>query len=323
MDEFSFIQSIQQSYYRQPSLIKGVGDDAAVIRPTGEDIVIAKDMFVENVHFNRRTMTPYHIGYKALAANLSDLAAMGARPAFYLVGISISNDWTKEELADIYNAMKYLADRYKVDLIGGDTVSGKELVISITVIGLTNKDNSRLRSSAREGDIVFVTGTLGDSQAGLHLLLNPNTTIHTDEQYFKERHQLPNPRVKFSLDLQEINRVALNDISDGIASEAHEIAEASKVGLVLIEDKLPIHPALNQFDAELQYRWKLFGGEDYELLGTVSPRDWELVKQSAERHQVPITEIGYVTDDSGKVFLQKENGKMERLEKKGYNHLSR
>ncbi|MEN2468075.1 thiamine-phosphate kinase [Ornithinibacillus sp. JPR2-1] len=323
MDEFSFIQSIQQSYYRQPTLRKGVGDDAAIIRPSGEDIVVAKDMLVEHVHFIKSTMKPYHIGYKALAANLSDIAAMGATPAYYLVAISISNDWSNEELAEIYNGMKSLADRYKVDLIGGDTVSGTELVISITVIGYANRNISRLRSAAKEGDVVFVTGTLGDSQAGLHILQNAGT--YKEEEYFKRRHQLPSPRVEFSLGLQQINRVALNDISDGIASEAHELAESSKVGMVLIEDKIPVHPAYAQFDSNLQYNWKLFGGEDFELLGTVSRSDWELVKQRAQQLSLRLTEIGYVTDekDAGKLFLQQENGKIIQLEKKGYNHLSR
>ncbi|WP_339217864.1 AIR synthase-related protein [Ornithinibacillus sp. FSL M8-0202] len=122
-----------------------------------------------------------------------------------------------------------------------------------------------------------------------------------------------------------MNRVALNDISDGIASEAHELAESSKVGMVLIEDKIPVHPAYAQFDSNLQYNWKLFGGEDFELLGTVSRSDWELVKQRAQQLSLRLTEIGYVTDekDAGKVFLQQENGKIIQLEKKGYNHLSR
>ncbi|WP_047986102.1 thiamine-phosphate kinase [Ornithinibacillus californiensis] len=323
MDEFSFINSIQQSYYRQSSLLKGIGDDAAVIRSNNQDIVIAKDMFVENVHFNKETMTPYHIGYKALAANLSDMAAMRAKPAFYLVGISISDNWSTDDLNEIYEGMQSLANQYNVDLIGGDTVSGSELVISITVLGFTNKDNASLRSLAQEGDIIFATGTLGDSQAGLHMLFHPDN--YKDEKYFKRRHQMPSPRVDFALGLQSISRVALNDISDGIASEAHEIAEASNVSIVLQDEKLPIHPYLSQFDTDLQYKWKLFGGEDYELLGTVSKREWETVKQVASQQNVRVTEIGYVTavQPVSRVLFQQKNGKMVRLEKKGYNHLSR
>jgi thiamine-monophosphate kinase len=321
MDEFSFIDSIRQSHYRQSSLIKGIGDDAAVIRPLYQDLVTAKDMFVENVHFAKHTMEPFHIGYKALAANLSDMAAMGAKPAFYLVGISISNKWSLDEINEIFNGMKSLANTYKIDLIGGDTVSGEELVISITVIGFTNK--ARYRSVAQDGDIVFVTGTLGDSQAGLHILNNSGSYI--DKDYFIRRHQMPSPRIGFALGLQNIQRLTLNDISDGIASEAHEIAEASQVSFILKEEDLPIHPSFNQFELNLQYKWKLFGGEDFELLGTVSRKDWESVQKIANEQKLRVTEIGYITSELpvGQVILHRGNGKKVRLEKKGYNHLSR
>ena len=323
MDEFSFIDSIQQSHYRQSSLIKGMGDDAAVFQPHYQDIVTAKDMFVEGVHFARRTMKPFHIGYKALAANLSDMAAMGAKPAFYLVGISISDGWSLNEISEIFSGMKSIADIYKIDLIGGDTVSGNELVISITVIGCTDKNRSRYRSVALEGDIVFATGTLGDSQAGLHILNNPGSYVGKD--YFIKRHQMPSPRIGFALDLQNITRLALNDISDGIASEAHEIADASQVTIVINEERIPIHSLFNQFSTDLQYRWKLFGGEDYELLGTVPIKDWNMVMEAASQQNICVTEIGYVTSKrlDGQVFLQRKNGHIERLEKKGYNHLSR
>lgn len=321
MDEFSFISSIKQTHYRQSSLIKGIGDDAAVFRPQYHDLVTAKDMFVENVHFAKHTMQPFHIGYKALAANLSDLAAMGAKPLFYLVGISISDSWSSTDINEIFQGMKKLADTYKIDLIGGDTVSGNELVISITVIGHTNK--VRYRSLAKEDDIIFVTGTLGDSQAGLHILNNGGTYV--DKDYYVNRHQMPIPRIEFSQRLHNISRLALNDISDGIASEANEIAEASQLSIIFYEDKLPVHPSFHQFDTELQHKWKLFGGEDFELLGTVAKNDWDEVQQVARSLEVQITEIGYVSCDHpvGQVFLQRKNEKLQRLEKKGYNHLSR
>ncbi|WP_342665463.1 thiamine-phosphate kinase [Paucisalibacillus globulus] len=323
IDEFSFIDSIQQSHYRQSSLIKGIGDDAAVFRPDYQDVVTAKDMFVEKVHFARHTMMPFQIGYKALAANLCDMAAMGAKPAFYLVGISISEEWSLDEISEIFNGMKSIADTHKVDLIGGDTVSGNELVISITVIGFTDKSSARYRSEAREGDIVFATGTIGDSQAGFHILNNPGT--YEGEEYFIKRHQMPSPRIEFAQDLQKLTRLALNDISDGIASEAHEIADASQVTIVINEERIPIHSLFNQFSTDLQYRWKLFGGEDYELLGTVPIKDWNMVMEAASQQNICVTEIGYVTSKrlDGQVFLQRKNGHIERLEKRGYNHLSR
>src|SRR5690625_3168527 len=140
MDEFSFINSIQQSFYRQSSLIKGIGDDAAVFRQPSEDIVTAVDTFVEGIHFTRETMPPYYIGYRVLAANLSDLAAMGAVPAFYLVSIIIPDSWETKKIQKIFYGMKSLSQQFKLDLIGGDTVSGEELSISLTVIGSVKRE---------------------------------------------------------------------------------------------------------------------------------------------------------------------------------------
>ncbi|WP_087974561.1 thiamine-phosphate kinase [Oceanobacillus rekensis] len=320
MDEFSFIDSIKQQTYNQSSLIKGIGDDAAVFR-TSMDIVTAVDTFVENVHFSKETMESFHIGYRALAANISDLAAMGALPAFYLVSIVIPKEWNQEELVQIFNGMKSLAEQYKIDLIGGDTVSGKELSISITVIGYTMRERSRFRSAARQDDIVFVTGTLGDSQAGFHILTNPDD--YFEPTYFINRHRMPSPRVEFASGLSNLSRIALNDISDGIASEANEIAEASHVTITLVDELLPTSAAYNQFSLDLQYKWKLYGGEDFELMGTVPREDWEEVKRIADLTNTIVSKIGYVTtsDRGGHVFLKQNNKNDIILKKKGYTHL--
>lgn len=320
MDEFSFIDSIKQQAYNQSSLIKGIGDDAAVFR-TSMDIVTAVDTFVENVHFSKETMESYHIGYRSLAANISDLAAMGALPAFYLVSIVIPKEWEQKELVQIFNGMKDLAGHYKMDLIGGDTVSGKELSISITVIGYTMREKSRFRNSARQDDIVFVTGTLGDSQAGFHILNNPGHYLEPD--YFINRHRMPSPRVEFANRLSKLSRIALNDISDGIASEANEIAEASHVTITLVDELLPTSATYNQFSSDLQYKWKLYGGEDFELMGTVSIEDWEEVKRIADLTNTMVSKIGYVSsaDKVGCVYLKQNNSANIILEKKGYTHL--
>lgn len=322
MDEFSFINSIKQQTYKQSSVIKGIGDDAAVFRNTTQDIVTAVDTFVEGVHFSKLTMEPFHIGYRSLAANISDLAAMGATPSFYLVSIVIPKAWTDQELNQVYNGMDNLAATHKMDLIGGDTVSGKELSISITVIGYVNKDKARYRNSAKIDDIVFVTGTLGDSQAGFHLLNNPGHYI--DEEYYYQRHRMPEPRVTFAKELECISRVALNDISDGIANEVYEIAEASKVSITFYEEELPTSTSYHQFPLECQHEWKLFGGEDFELVGTVSKGEWDTVKAIAAQTCTPLKEIGYVTSSRNNehgVFGINRNNKKILLEKKGYTHL--
>lgn len=320
MDEFSFIDSIKQQFYRQSTLIKGIGDDAAVFRQSTQDIVTAVDTFVEDVHFTKNTMEAFHVGYRALSANISDLAAMGASPAFYLVSIVIPESWTERELVQIFSGMEKLASLFKMDLIGGDTVSGNELTLSVTVIGYAEKGKARYRNAACLGDIVFVTGTLGDSQAGYHILTNRGE--YTDAEYFIERHQLPSPRVEFAKRLKVLSRVALNDISDGLANEAAEIAEASQVSITLHDDIIPTSTFYNQFPKDLQHKWKLYGGEDFELLGTASSSDWEMVKELADETNTKITKIGYVTMDAdyGSVFLA-QNNKRKRIYKQGYTHL--
>jgi len=320
MDEFSLINSIKQSYYRQPTLIKGIGDDGAVFRQISQDIVMAVDTFVEDIHFSRKTVPPHSIGYRAMAANISDLAAMTATPAFFLVSIVIPPAWTEDEILNIFEGMKEHAKVYQMDLIGGDTVSGKELSISITVIGYSNKGKTSFRSHACEGDIVFVTGTLGDSQAGFHMLMNDGNYIN--KEYFINRHQRPSPRINIAKELASLSRVALNDISDGIANEAAEIAEASNVNIVLYEENIPVSAEFDQFPKSLQDHWKYFGGEDFELLGTVSEQDWDLVNNISKKTGVQITKIGYVESSkeiNGLVYLQNDNGR-KLLNKDGYTH---
>lgn len=321
MDEFSFINLIRQTSYKQSTLIKGVGDDAAVFRQTSQDIVTAVDTFVEDIHFTKQTMPPFYIGYRALAANISDLAAMGAVPAFYLVSIIIPKRWTDQELESIFLGLKAIADNFKMDLIGGDTVSGEKLTLSVTVIGFVEREKARLRNQANDGDVVFVTGTLGDSQAGLHILLKGGQFI--DKDYFIKRHQKPIPRIDFSLGLRDISRVCLNDISDGIANESNEIAEASSVNLILHEEKIPISKNFSQFPQLLQHRWKYFGGEDFELLGTVANQDFDKVQEVANQTNTIITKVGIIEHSNtkeGKVYLE-SNNQRSILSKQGYIHL--
>lgn len=319
MNEFQFINKIKQKTYKQSSLIKGIGDDAALFREQVDDIVIAKDTFVENVHFSSKTMSPFHTGYRSLAANVSDLAAMGASPLYYLVSIVIPNYYKEDDLLSIYDGMKYLAYQYEMDLIGGDTVSGNNLIITITVIGKVDQYRVRYRHTAEVGDIVFVTGTLGDSRAGLHILQHHLNL--QDKAYFINRHRMPNPRVRFTQSIKHIERITLNDVSDGIATEAYEIAKASNKSLILIDEQVPTHPSLRQFKIEQQNEWKYFGGEDFELLGTVSKDDWKNVEKSANELNVPVSRIGTVTSRKEHFVYIERKSQLRPLMKRGYMHL--
>ncbi len=317
-DEFEWIKTITPEKRHQPTLIEGIGDDAALVRPeAGYDDILCVDTMVESVHFSRKTMSPYQIGHKALAVNVSDIAAMGGAPKFYLVSIAIPKGWTEEELHDIYQGMADLAEDFHIDLIGGDTVSTEgPLVVSVTVLGRVQQDRKLLRKNARSGDVVFLTGPVGLSAAGLHLLLQDEVSI----KRLIEAHQLPQPQVNAGLLLGGSGyRIALNDISDGLASEANEIAEASNVQLILDEECLPSIEAFASYDKEQVLEWMLYGGEDFQLIGTVSEVDWHSLQKRFEEHDQPLYKIGTVCEGPAQVMLKKGE-ELLPIGKRGYNH---
>lgn len=320
-DEFSFIHEITPDRTVQPSLIQGIGDDAALFAGNASfEEIVCMDTMVEGVHFTLNTMSPYEVGYKALAVNISDVAAMGGFPVFYLVSVAVPERW-RADLPRVYDGMRDLAKSYEMDLIGGDTVSARDsLVITVTVIGRVEKGRHLLRSSAKPGDAVFVTGSLGDSAAGLSLLLNYGRDHHfsKEQQTLVEAHQHPVPQVRAGRILSDLSaNVALNDVSDGISSEAYEIAEASDVRLVLDYDQIPKSEAIRAFSEERQREWVLNGGEDFQLIGTI-PAD--LAAELSEKLEIAV--IGKVEEGTPQVLIR-ENGQLQVLEKKGYNHFGR
>lgn len=326
-DEFDFINKIKPKQTNQSSLVKGIGDDAAVFKSNYMfDELICMDTMVEGVHFTKQTMTPYMVGFKALAVNISDIAAMGGIPTYYLVSIAIPKDWTEEALKEIYAGMSEIANKYSMDLIGGDTVSSKQgLVVTVTVCGKIEQGKSLFRSNAIPGDVVFVVGQLGASAAGLELLLN-NGIDHNyseNEKMLLNAHQKPEPQVEAGRILATSGEnVSLNDISDGLASEANEIAEASKVDLHIESEKIPRSIYIKNYQQEDQKRWCLFGGEDYLLIGTMSKSSFQKLNQTFDQKGIPISIIGEVTGGSGTVYLS-NNNKKEILPKKGFNHFNK
>lgn len=329
-DEFLFIKSITPKKLQQSNLIVGIGDDAAIYRNSdGTEQVICMDTMVEDIHFRFDTMKPYHVGFKALAVNISDLAAMGAVPLYYLVSIAIPPSWKEEQLKEIYQGMFDIAKDYQMDLIGGDTVSTKEkLVLTVTVIGEVKINRHLLRKNALPGDIIFTTGTIGDSAAGLDVLFKkPFTgslsTYTDDEMELIQAHQMPKPQVKAGNILAESGfRIALNDISDGLASEANEIAESSEVVLHIDSNAIPYSSALEKYQDDKKLTYALFGGEDFQLIGTIERNGWDKISKCFATEQIKITKIGEVQKGKAKVNLVKEDGTLV-LEKKGYNHFSR
>ncbi|WP_416730252.1 thiamine-phosphate kinase [Fictibacillus sp. JL2B1089] len=325
-DEFEWINSITPRHFFQQEVVQGIGDDAALWSVNEEmNQIVCVDTMVEGVHFTRDTLSPYQTGFKALAVNVSDIAAMGGIPQFYLVSIAIPPEWSEDELQEIYRGMGDLAEKYKMDLMGGDTVSTKgPLVLSVTVIGKVEKGRSLLRSNARPGDSVFLTGTTGESAAGLNILLEKtrHAEFTSNEEKWTKEHQMPIPHIQQGRIFAGSGfRISLNDVSDGVASELNEIAEASNVSIHIERKSLPVSESLRDLPEADVINHQLFGGEDYVLVGTASEEDFKVLSDTFKQHELPLYEIGKV-GEAGKaeVYLHKQDEKPELLMKKGFNH---
>lgn len=344
-DEFALIELLTQGkqstlWQREHGVGVGVGDDAAVTGLTpGYSLVMACDTMVENIHFACWSMRDEDVGYKAMASNISDMAAMGAIPRYALVALSVPQGTDEGRLERIYAGLYECASTYDVAVVGGDTTASREgIVITVTIIGEVEAGKALLRSKAKTGDAVFVTGALGGSAAGLALKqyacaehsagdAAAQMQMAPELQALVQAHQRPVPQVAAGrLLLRTGLGRALNDISDGIASEAAEIAEASRVGLVIEEALLPRPAGLAAAGLALAVpplAWILYGGEDYELLGTVAKEHVPALQAAFVESGLQLHVIGYTTDDFTGVRLLRADGTTEPLEKRGYNHFCR
>lgn len=339
--EFDFIRRIRQRAFNQLSnsslithhslLSLGIGDDAAVIRQQqGRDTVITADLLIEEIDFHLDTTTPWLLGHKALAVSLSDIAAMGARPRFALLSIGVPRAiWDSAFVDQFYEGFFSLAEIFGVALIGGDVSRTPErIVIDSIVIGDVAHGRAVRRSGARAGDHIFVTGALGGAAAGLRLLKRGarlrkqarSTHSRIIEQLIF-RQLLPEPRVAWGATLGEERLVtAMIDISDGLSSDLMHICRESKVGANLYASRIPIDPPVvslcgrRALDPLLL---ALHGGEDFELLFTVHPRDLRRLPRKVA--DLPITYIGDVTKDAGRIRI-KEGSHAWDLEPEGFHH---
>ena len=331
LGEFGLIDRINQKFpLRQPSTFLGIGDDAAVIEKEDTFSVITSDMLLEGIHFDLSYMPIQHLGYKAVAVNISDIAAMNAIPEHITVNIGMSNRFSLEAIEAFYDGVKAACDNYKVDLIGGDTTASRSgLVISITAIGTVEKERIALRSKANVGDILCVSGDLGGAFMGLKVLerekqvflSNPDMQPQLDQyDYIVKRQLRPEARMDIVHELRDFKVIptAMIDISDGLASELFHIAKNSKVGLSIYEDKLPIAKAT--YDTAVEFKLDpvtcvLNGGEDYELLFTIRQDDYEKIKNHPD-----VAIIGYVKPEDEAVTLITKAGNAIPLKAQGWKH---
>ncbi|MCX8124134.1 MAG: thiamine-phosphate kinase [Spirochaetes bacterium] len=327
--EFGFIRRITPDcIYNTKNVIRAIGDDAAVFSiGNNECVVLTTDLLVERVHFIREAMTGYQLGYKSLAVNLSDIAAMGAVPQHAFISIGIPKETQIEYLDEIYLGMKDLAKQYNVNILGGDTTSSKaDLIINVAVTGVATKDRILYRNTARENDIIFCTGFLGDSRAGLDFILKSKQPIKDYEKRLYQAHCEPRPHIEEGLFLASTGAVrSCIDVSDGLSSDLMHIAEESNVGFVLKEVALPVSSDLVEYCKEHEYNateYVLAGGEDYVLLCTVDAALADTVeKEFYDTFKRPLYRIGSITNDK-KYLMQTKNGNFMDIKPAGWDHFA-
>ena len=304
-------------------LLLGIGDDAALVKPSaGTEWILTTDLMVEDVHFLTRLEPARSVGHRAMARGLSDVAAMGGRPRFALVSLALSGDLPSKWFGEFYQGLQALARRFKVTLVGGDTaISPRGTMVDTVLVGEVRSGYALRRSGARPADRIFVSGRVGLSAWGLKLLRSKSRPTQKIQREAIHSHLYPAPRCSLGERLA-LNRTAsaMIDISDGPALDLHRLCEASGVGARLRGDNIP-HPdptgkLLPRHEA---LRLALEGGEDYELLFTVSPK--KVRRLSAKPADVALTEIGEIT--RGRKIEIVQDGKTRSLASGGYDHFRR
>ena len=293
---------------KNSSTVKGIGDDAAVIDMGDKYQLVSTDLLVEGVHFDLAYMPLKHLGYKAVAVNVSDICAMNGDATQITLGLALSNRYTVEALEELYDGIKLACEHYGVDLVGGDTTSSTSgLMISVTVLGEVDKSKITYRSGAKVNDLVVCTGDLGAAYLGLQILnrekemFKENPTMQPDltgNDYVLRRQLKPEAATRYTQILKDLDIVptSMIDISDGLSSEALHLSKSSEVGITLHEDKIPVdYTAMNlanEFNMNPIF-CALSGGEDYELLFTIGQEHYEKLKKDPD-----FTIVGFVTDKS-------------------------
>jgi len=333
LGEFGLIDHLTKNIQiSQPSTLKGIGDDAAVLDFKDKKAVISTDLLVEGVHFDLAYMPLKHLGYKAVVVNISDICAMNAKPTQITVSIAVSNRFPLEALEELYDGIALAAKIYDVDVIGGDTTSSqKGLLISITAIGVATEEELVYRTGANDNDLLVVTGDVGAAYMGLQVLerekqvfqVNPNNQPDLDNYtYLIERQLKPEARkdVKELLQALDLKPTAMIDISDGLSSEIIHLCKNSGIGCNLYEDKLPLDPQLintcEEFNVD-STTIAINGGEDYELLFTIKMDDFDKIKGNPN-----FTVIGHMTPESEGIHLITRANTKIPLKARGWNALN-
>ncbi len=294
--EFGWIESLKKKTRTAPSVKKGIGDDAAVISLNGKKVILfTTDMLLENRHFRHRECTAREIGWKAMAVNVSDIAAMGGRPTYAVISAGLPPDLPLKFAQGIYDGLNACARRFGVSIVGGDTNASKNIILSVALLGEA-AGKPVLRSGAKPGDSIFVSGTLGGS-------------------YASKKHLRFVPRVKESLYLcSHFRPTAMMDLSDGLASDIHRLTKESRVGAVLFAKSIPVSRYAAGLDAALK------DGEDFELLFTLSAKNAARLVTTERRGFVPFKKVGRILPAAEGVRLETSDGRLYPLPAAGFDH---
>jgi thiamine-monophosphate kinase len=328
--EFGFIEKIRESLKtKNPSVISGIGDDAAIFKPaSGHELVFTTDMLVEGRHFDFKLITPWQLGAKTMAVNISDCAAMGAKPTVAVVSIGLPKNYPMADVEAFYEGMKGMGEAFGAQIVGGDTVGSDSFVVNIALIGEVESGKALRRSGAKAGDALFVTGNLGDSSAGLHALQHPSAKNKDITASLIKRHLTPTPRFTVGrvLSTKRLATAAI-DISDGLSSEIHHLCDESKLGAEIHEEALPISPSLKSYcesEGLNPLDFVLSGGEDYELLFTVPLTHISQVIQKVPAETgTPLKSIGRMVPGAKGITLITRKGERVPLKAKGFDHFSK
>jgi thiamine-monophosphate kinase len=324
LGEFKLIDRIREQVVNGDGVHRGIGDDAAVLSlPDGHHLLTSTDLLIEKVHFRHDWTDCEALGHKAVAVNLSDIAAMGGTPRYLYLGLACPGDAEVNDINAFLKGALAEAERHKVVLVGGDTCrSPGPWMISVTIEGSASAHQAIGRDGAESGDLIMVSGTLGDSALALHLL----HAGQAPEAALATRHHQPTAQVVLGRQLGERQLAkAMIDISDGLAGDLEHILQASHVDGFIEEDKLPLSEAFQRhaYTEPALRKLALFGGEDYELLFTVAPEKAADVVALGAELDLSITAIGVIQAGSGTVSLQDQSGEVRPILVRGYDHFCR
>jgi thiamine-monophosphate kinase len=323
LGEFGLVERIRRRTATGKGVRLGIGDDAAWVDCPGKSLLLSTDLLVEGRHFNLCWTSFRALGWKALAVNLSDIAAMGGKPAYFVVSLGVPVDFSAEDVEKFYQGMRAVARRNGVALVGGDTSAADRWLVSIAIVGFAPY-GAVPRSGAGVGDDLYVTGTLGDAALGLELLKERLRVPRGAASYLLARHHLPTPRLAEGMLLaREKVPTSMIDVSDGLVQDLGHLCAASGVGAVVWEEALPLSRAYRSLLSSCGTKFALGGGEDYELLFSARARDRNRVARLAASLPTKVSRIGRIVPAREGISVLDRDGRRRSVEQPGYDHFKK